>query len=240
MYKNKTILAIIPARGGSKGLPRKNIKLLHEKPLIAWSIEQASKCIYIDTIHVSTEDTEIASTAEKYGADIPFLRPIKLAKDNSSSMDVINYTLGQFQSLGKIYDYLILLEPTSPLRKNNDLDLAIKKLISNEERANSLVSVGEIQLENPFISKVIKNGFVKPLIDKSENAITQRQEYPKTYFPYGVIYMSKVTKLKELKSFYQEKTIPYIIERWQNYEIDDIYDFLCVETIMKKVMRRIK
>ena len=234
MYKKRRILALIPARGGSKGLTGKNIRPLLGKPLVAWSIEQAlsSKCI--DKVVVSTESSGIASIARQYGADVPFLRPKRLASDTASTIDVIFHAVDYLKKKNENFDYLLLLEPTSPLRKACDLDNAIKKLIDSSKVSDALVSVGEIMLENPYISKMIVNGYVEPLIKENTKKFFRRQQLPKTFFPYGVIYASKMESLKKSRTFYQERTIPYFIERWQNYEVDDIYDFICIEAIIKE------
>ena len=226
------IIAIIPARGGSKGLPRKNIKPLLGKPLVTWTIEQATQSKYIDKVIVSTEDKEIAKISKKYGAEVPFLRPKELATDSSPTSDTIIQAISWFEKREEYFDIVVLLEPTSPLRKKDDLDNVIELFIKNIDKADSLVSVGELHLENPYIMKKIENGYVKPFIEIGKN-IYQRQQLPKVYFPYGVVYLSKTDTLKRHKTFYQEKTIPYFIENWQNYEIDDMYDFICVEAILK-------
>jgi len=239
MYKNKKILAFIPARGGSKGLPGKNIKILLDKPLIAWSIEQALRSSYIDRTVVSTDSPKIASIARRYGAQVPFLRPKKLATGKAKTIDVILHALRYLKDKKEDFDYIVLLEPTSPLRKIGDLDAAIKILINHDDIADSLISVGEIRLENPYIAKAIVNGYVKPLILEGPKKNFQRQQLPKTYFPYGVIYASKVEVLKKKRTFYHERAIPFFIERWQNYEIDDIYDFVCIESILKERLGKI-
>ena len=232
MINSKTILALIPARGGSKGLPRKNIKPLLGKPLIAWTIEQAKSSKYIDKVIVSTEGKEIAEISKVYGAVVPFLRPIELARDASPTSDAIIHALNWFEERGEYFDIVVLLEPTSPLRRETDLDSAIELFIENIDKVDSLVSVGEVHLENPYIMKKIEKGYVKPFIEISEN-FYQRQQLPNIYFPYGVVYLSKVDAFKKYKTFYQERTIPYFIERWQNYEIDDLSDFICIEAILK-------
>lgn len=226
------IISIIPARGGSKGLPRKNIKPLLGKPLIAWTIEQAKSSRYIDKVVVSTDDPEIAKIAKKCGAEVPFLRPKELATDDAKTIDVIMHAVNRFENDGKYFDIVVLLEPTSPLRKEDDLDNSIEFFIENIDKVDSLVSVGEVHLENPYIMKKVESGGVKPFIEIDEN-LYQRQQLPKIYFPYGVIYLSKTSTLKKYKTFYQERTIPYLIERWQNYEIDDVYDFICIEAILR-------
>jgi RimJ/RimL family protein N-acetyltransferase len=125
-----------------------------------------------------------------------------------------------------------LIEPTSPLRKKNDIDDAMKLFIKKYDKADSLVSLGEIHLENPFLAKKVEQGYVKPLIN-NKKSFSQRQQLPKVYFPYGVIYLSKIEALRKHRSFYQKRTIPYFIERWQNYEVDDFYDYVCVDRMEK-------
>lgn len=237
MYKGKTILAIIPARGGSKGLPRKNIRELCGKPLIAWTIEQALNAKCLDKIIVSTDDPDIADISKKYGAEIPFLRPKELARDDSPTIDVITHALEFFKTQGNNFDVVILLEPTSPLRKKDDIDKAVAKFIENYDIADSLVGVCKIEsdIHHPYGVKKIENNYLKPFLQDSPT-FYQRQQLPDAYGIYGGIYISKVDTLMQYKSFYQTRTIPYFLERWQSYEIDDIYDFLCVETILKKVL----
>lgn len=234
MYLNKKILAIIPARGGSKGLPEKNIKPLSGKPLIGWTIEQAKECKYIDSIFVTTDNERIANTAKYFGVDVPFLRPAELAKDTSSSMDVVEHVLSHFENKHVYFDYILLLEPTSPLRKKNDLDAAIQLAIENES-ADGIISLGEVHMEHPMIVKKInEKGKITPYIDDVIK-ISQRQQADKAYFPYGVIYMIKTDIFKKEKAFYTNNILPYYIERWQNYEVDDIYDFIAIEAILKKM-----
>lgn len=232
MIQGKKIIAIIPARGGSKGLPGKNIKLLLGKPLIEWTIEQAKQSKYIDNIFVSTDCSDIAEISKKAGVDVPFLRPEELSTDTASSMDVVAHVISVFEKNNKYFDYIILLEPTSPLRKKNDLDSAIELTLQNES-VDGVVSLGEVHMEHPMvIKKVGENNRIYSYISDVKK-ITQRQQADKAYFPYGVIYMIKTSVFKEKHAFYTEKIIPFFIERWQNYEIDDIYDFLCIEAILK-------
>ena len=228
MYNKKKILAIIPARGGSKGLPGKNIKSLCGKPLIGWSIEQAQASEYIDEIFVSTDSSEIVAVAESFGIKVPFLRPSELATDTSPSSAFVLHTIAYYRNKGQEFDYILLLEPTSPLRKKGDIDNCIALL---EEDSVGVVSLGEVHTEHPFIVKTIKDNKISPFIEGAKK-ITQRQELSKAYFPYGVAYLVKVSYFEEKKLFYSEKSKPYFIERWQNYEVDDIYDFLCIETIL--------
>lgn len=231
MIQGKTVLAIIPARGGSKGLPRKNILPLLGKPLVAWTIGQALASQYLDKVIVSTDDEEIARIAKDHGAEVPFIRPAELATDTAKTIDVIYHSLAFYKERGISFNYLALLEPTSPLRAEGDIDKSIKLLADHEAEADSLVSVGEVHMEHPSIVKKIENNYVKPYESTGE-IITRRQDLSKAYFPYGVIYLSKITSLEATDTFYQERTIPYFIQRWQNYEVDDIFDLICIEAIM--------
>jgi len=231
VFNNRKILAIIPARGGSKGLPGKNIKPLLGKPLIGWTIEQAKASKFIDEIFVSTDSREIADTAEQFGIKIPFLRPSEYSGDESPSSDFIIHTLDYFEKNGDVFDYLILLEPTSPLRDKKDIDDAII-LLKSKDDTDGVISIGEVHMEHPMIVKKIdENGMLIPYTGNNKE-ITQRQMVDKAYFPYGVIYIASCDKFRKTKSFYTGNIVPYYIERWQNYEIDDIYDFYCIEAIM--------
>lgn len=233
MYKNKKILAIIPARGGSKGLPGKNIKKFNEKPLIGWTIDSAKLSKYIDKFYVSTDCKVIAKTVEKLGESVPIMRPKKFAKDESPSWQLIIHALEYFKNKGETYDYVALLEPTSPLRKDDDIDRAISLLINNP-KADCLVSIGEVHTEHPDITKKIdKDGFIESYYPQTKN-IFQRQQVSEAFFPYGVIYISKVDSFYKNKSFYVDKLIGYKIERWQNFEIDDDIDFKINECLFKK------
>ncbi len=233
MYKNKKIIGIIPARGGSKGVPGKNIKMINGKPLISWTVEAAKLSKFLDRIFVSTDSKKIRDISINLGLDVPFLRPPIFSQDNSPSWEAVVHALDEFKKINQEYDYVALLEPTSPLRKQNDIDNAIIKIINNKD-AESLVSLGEIHMEHPkIVKKINSDNFVEPYIKHSED-IFQRQQMDNAYFPYGVIYLSSVISFYQNKKFYSKKTIPYFIERWQNYELDDMFDFEIIENILNK------
>lgn len=220
-------LAIIPARAGSKRLPSKNIKPLAGKPLVAWTVEQACSCEYFSDVIVSTDCQSIADIAQTYGAEVPFLRPAALSDDTASSIAVVEHALNHFARQGKTFDYIALLEPTSPLRKKEDLNQAMRTFLENSGHYHAMVSVGKIEREHPAIIKAIT----------PENRLLPYAEHfleKEAYFPYGVIYASKVSTLLATKTFYQPETLPYFIERWQNFEIDDEVDFLCTESLLQK------
>lgn len=231
MYKNKTFLAIIPARGGSKGLPGKNIKELCGKPLIAWSIEAGYKSNYLDEVMVTTDCQNIAEVAKQYGANVPFLRPKEFATDNATSFDAIKHTIDYYRNELKEFDYIVLLEPTSPLRESVDIDNAIKILL--DSNADSIVGICKTEDQNPAFL-VLRNE--KNLISGYENKemkVLRRQEIKDVYFFEGTIYISKTNILLDKKNFYHENTIGYEVPKYKSLEIDDIDDFIMVEAIMK-------
>lgn len=232
MYQNKTFLAIVPARCGSKGLPGKNIRELCGKPLIAWSIESGLSSSNIDEVVVSTDCEEIAKISKKYGASLPFLRPIELASDTATTFDAIKHTIEYYKNnLNITYDYIVLLEPTSPLREKDDLDNMIQRMVTLEDDFDAIVSIGEVH-EHPSIMKQVDGYSIKPYC--SELAMSsRRQDNQPAYFPYGVAYIVKTKILLEEKTFYPVRTTHHVIKRYQCYEIDDIYDFLAIENIMK-------
>ena len=228
------ILAIIPARGGSKGLPGKNIINFNDKPLIYWTIEQCKKSKLINKIVVSTDDIKIAETSEKCGVSVPFLRPKELAADSSPTIDAVLHVLDTLKKNGELYDVVAVMEPTSPLRKKNDIDNAIQLLLDNWEQADAVVSLGEVHLEHPHVLKIVKNRLMKNFMDAGVK-IYQRQQLKPVYFPYGVAYIIKSNALKKYKTLYPKRSLAYIIERWQCYEIDDSVDLICIDAIFKKI-----
>lgn len=233
----KKVLALIPARGGSKGIPGKNIIEVAGLPLIAHSIRSAQKSKLIDRIVVSTDSRKIAKVAKKYGVEVPFLRPKKIAGDKSPTIDAVLHALGWLEEHGEKFDAVALLEPTSPLRKNDDIDNAIKLFLKNFNKTDAVVSVGEVHLEHPSVMKMIEKNYLKPFLS-SKRKIHQRQQLSKVYFPYGVIYLCKTSVLKKQKTFYPKRIMPYQIERWQNYEVDDIFDLICVRAVIQAMYKK--
>lgn len=225
------ILALIPARGGSKGLPRKNVLPVAGRPLIAWTISQALSSESVGAVVVSTDDSEIADVAARFGAEVPFMRPDELATDTSPSIDAVLHALDALAAHGREFDMIALLEPTSPLRAADDIDRAVSLLMAHPD-ADAVVSVGQVHTEHPAIMKRLEDDRLVSYIPVVSDA-TRRQELAAAYFPYGVVYLSRVDSLRRSRSFYPERTIPMFIERWQNYEIDDMYDLLCVNAVLE-------
>jgi len=224
------LLALILARGGSKRLPGKNIRPLAGKPLIAWSIDAALACPAIADVVVSTDDEAIAAVARRHGAREPFLRPPALAADTSTSADAALHAL-QFlrEQEGKTFDAVILLEPTSPLRAGGDLPGVAGLLAARWDDTDAVVTVGRVQLEQPAVMKRMDaHGRLAPW-----SAVAAAGEPPVAWFPYGVAYAVKTEALERHRTFYPPRVLGYTIERWQNYEVDDLFDFLCVEAVLQ-------
>lgn len=234
MYKDKTILGIIPARGGSKGLPGKNIRMLAGKPLIAWTIDSAKKSKYIDELIVSTDDKKIAEVSKKRGAKVPFIRPRELSTDKATSIDVMIHALDYFKNKGICFDYMIMLEPTSPLREVEDIDSSIEMLINNRSRAVSIVGISRVEAAHPVFDVMVDNyGLIKPYTGDFSK-VGRRQDLSELYFFEGTVYVSDVKELYRRRSYYHDKTLGYIVPKWKSLEVDDLVDLMCIETILKK------
>jgi CMP-N,N'-diacetyllegionaminic acid synthase len=230
MYKNKRIVSLIPARGGSKGLQRKNVLPLYGKPLIAWTIEQAKASEHIDRVIVTTDDDEIASVARAHGADVPFLRPKELASDTATAMDVILHALSWLEENRDRYDIFVLLQPTSPLRTTADIDAVLRLLFAKDARA--VISVCETE-HHPYWSNVLPvdgsmDGFLRPeLINKN------RQELPIYYRLNGAIYTADCAYIRAKKDFFGNQTYAYIMPRERSIDIDTRYDFRFAEFLLQ-------
>lgn len=223
------MLAIIPARGNSKGLPGKNIKLLNNKPLIAYTIEEALKSDNISRVIVSTDDQEIADIALLHGAEVPFLRPQELATDNSKSIDVYNYTIHRLNEDENLsIDSIVVLQPTSPLRQSHHIDEAIA--LFHEKKAESVISY--CTENHPiFWHKFINSeGQFEDIFNDDFNK--NRQEIRKTYYPNGAIYVFSAELLNQGK-YYSEKSYAYIMNHRHSVDIDTIEDFRYCEYLMQ-------
>lgn len=226
MYKNKTFLAIIPARGGSKRLPRKNVLALSAKPLIAWSIEAGINSKYIDKVVVTSDDDEILNISKKYGAET-IQRPDELASDMATTFDAIKHTIDNMLD----YDYIVLLQPTSPLRNQYHVDGAIELLES--KNADAVVSVCEME-HSPFWSNTLpKDGNMNSFL--RDQVLNKRsQDLEKYYRLNGAIYICKTEKLIEEKTFMlKENIFAYMMDRKTSIDIDDKIDFLVAQELIK-------
>ncbi len=227
-----TVLAVIPARGGSKGIPRKNIKLLAGRPLIEYSIRAALESKMVDRVIVTTDDEEIMRVAAESGAEVPFRRPAELAKDDTPALPVIKHAVRHMeQAQGYRPDYIVLLQPTSPLRTSHHVDEALKALVASD--ADSLVSVIEVPHQfSPFSIMEFDGRLLRPYLQYSE-ANNLRQLKPKFYARNGAaIYAFSRTCLLEKGSIYGEKILPYFMARDVSWDIDEPLDWEIAEIIM--------
>mgnify|MGYP000860369907 CR=1 FL=1 len=234
MIKDKKILGVITARSGSKGLKNKNILKLNSRPLLYWPIKTFKNSKFIDEFILSTDSIKISKQANKYKCKTPFLRPARLSKDNSSSIDVVIHAINFFKKQKITFDYVALLEPTSPLTDSVDLDLAIKKLETNCKYADSIVGVSKNVNHHPDYNVKMKK---KSLINFATKKVKRRQKISDLFFLDGSLYISKIETLLKYKSFYHKKTLGFEMPKWKSFEIDDYTDFLCVSTIIKHKRR---
>jgi len=224
------MLAIIPARGGSKGLPRKNIKLLDGLPLICHSIKAALDSKLVDRVIVSTEDDEIAAISKDCGAEIPFMRPKELATDESMVMDTYLNVIDKISKENdKSIDNFVALLPTTPLRNSNDIDKAIE--IFNNKNANSVISVTETPTPLHWCRKITKEGILADYLPNF-NAVKNRQNFTKAYVPNGAIYIFKTEVLRKTREYYTDKTFPYLMPIERSVDIDNLIDFKWSEYLM--------
>lgn len=232
MINDLKVLGLILARGGSKGLPRKNLKLLRGKPLVAWSIETARDSKYLDDLVISTDDQEIADLAVNYNCEVPFLRPACLSTDTSPSIDSIQHALNFLGNQGRYFDIVALLEPTSPLRESIDIDNAINQLVNSN--AYSIVGICRAETIHPaFMYRMTEERYLLPFMIKQSDRLRRQDIIDNLYFLEGTIYASKTQPLLKYRSFYHENTLGYEVPKWKSPEIDDEIDFLFVEAIMK-------
>ena len=230
MINSLRVAVIIPARGGSKGLPRKNILPFAGKPLISWTIDQARASRLIDHVVVSTDDDEIAEVARKYGAMVPFRRPAALASDTASSVDVVLHALDLMEQNGSGFSIVGLLEPTSPLREGADIDGAIHKLVETPQ-AESIVGVAVVECSHPAFLLREQGGFLVPYTGTPANNV-RRQDVEPLLFLEGSIYVAYVDSLRRRRGFYHERTIGWQVARYKSLEIDAMCDLIAGEALM--------
>jgi len=221
------ILAIIPARSGSKGVSKKNIRSIGGKPLIEYTINSAKKSKKINKIILTTDSKEIANFAKKKGIEVPFLRPKKFSKDDSSALDYVKHALKFLeQKQSYIPDIILILQPTSPIRKIGLIDKSISLL--KKSKASCVLTVTEVK-NHPYLSFWYpKKRFLKPL--KSDfKKFNRRQKFPTMYYPTGSVYAFWYKTIQKYDSFYGQKIKPIIIDQEDSIDIDSIFDFFMAE-----------
>lgn len=227
----KSVLAIIPARGGSKGVPRKNIKMLAGKPLIAYTIEVAKEIPGISDLVVSTEDEEIAEISQKLGAEVPFLRPAQLAEDLTPTYPVIMHALKEMERLRSMhYDAVLLLQPTCPLRTSMHIEDALEILFS--QKCDSVVSIVEVGNAHPFRMKRLIGNRLVNFVEQGFEDMRPRQVLPKVYLRNGAIYLSRRNSLITHEALVGEHCIGMIMNEEVSINIDGQLDFALAEALL--------
>jgi CMP-N,N'-diacetyllegionaminic acid synthase len=222
------VLAIIPARSGSKRLPKKNIKILYGKPLLTYTIDAVKNSHHVSRFVVSTEDNEIARVSQSSRAEV-IMRPPELARDESPTEDVVINVLEQLKNKEQYSaDIIILLQPTSPLRTTNDIDDAIKTFLTCS--GDSLISVTEYD-HTPYWAFRIEKGFLKS--EFTRDSLKRSQELPTLYRPNGSIFITRIEIFLKNRSFYTNKIIPFVMPRERSIDIDDEFDFSLAEFLLK-------
>lgn len=234
------ILAIIPARGGSKSIPGKNIKLLVGKPLIAWTIEEAKKSKLLTRIIVSTDDLEIAEVAREYGAEVPFLRPAEISQDFSTDIEFLLHALDFLKEEENYEPEIVLrLPPTSPMRTASHIDEGIQKLLDTPE-ADAVRPICEAPKHPYKLWKISSDGqWLEPFLPKEFTGVAEphnlpRQLFPKVYIHTGAMDVMRLRTIRELKSTSGKKLTYFFMESEDSINIDTPLDFELAEILMKK------
>jgi CMP-N,N'-diacetyllegionaminic acid synthase len=228
MYNGKTFLAIIPARGGSKRLPNKNILPLAGKPMLLWTIESAMQSKYLDEIILSTDSDDIIKVVENYKIKT-IKRPPELASDTAKTVDVVNHVI---ENINKEYDFIVLLQPTSPLRTSNHIDEAIEQLI--KLNADAIISVTEVD-HSPLWCNILPESLSMENFISEDIKHKRSQDLPKFYRLNGAIYICKTKKFIEEDTFFlQENVYAYIMDKKSSIDIDEELDFKLAEIILKE------
>ncbi len=224
-------MAVIPARSGSKGLKDKNIREINGKPLMAYAIEAAQKSDLYDCIHVSTDSGRYAEIAREYGAEVPFLRNKELSSDLATTWDAMRFVLREYRNLGKDFDTITVLQPTSPLRDWRDVQKAFR--LFQDKQADSVVGVCEMEHSPLWSNTLPEDHCLKGFIREEVNG--PRQKLSEYYRLNGAIYIIKAQFLLEYGNLYGEHGYAYIMSKEHSIDIDDELDFAIAEILMKKI-----
>lgn len=228
MIDGKTVLAIIPARGGSKGVPRKNIREVAGKPLIAWTIEEAKKSKYIDRLILSSDDAEIIEVAEVWGCEAPFVRPAELARDETPGIDPVLHAMEMLPG----YEIVVLLQTTSPLRRAADIDGCIEQCVAGN--ANACVTVTQAE-QSPYWMYTLGNGgAMQPLIH-TDKSFARRQDLPEAYILNGAVYVAKSEWLRRHKTFVSDETRGFVMPQERSLDIDTELDLQILNILNQEV-----
>ena len=227
------VLAIIPARGGSKGVPRKNIRPLCDKPLLSWTIETALEAEGTSKTIVSTDDREIKEVALKWGAEVPFLRPGELSSDRARAIPVLQHAVSFLEKQGQTFDAVMMLQPTSPLRLAKDIEASIE-MMKKDTECSSVISVTGVGEYHPARMKYLEEGVLidPPFCEAYENQ--PRQELRPMYIRSGAIYLVRRDVLMEEHSLKGRRSLGYVMPKERSVNIDAPFDFELAEWLMSK------
>jgi CMP-N-acetylneuraminic acid synthetase len=229
-----TVVGLITARGGSKSVPRKNVAPIGGKPLIAWTIEAALKSRALSRVIVSTDDDEIATVARRWGAEVPFMRPVELAQDDSSHVSVLLHALCWLEAKeGYRPEYLMILQPTSPFRTAADIDAAIQ--LAHERDADAVVAVTETAAHPYLTRKLAQSGVLVEFITH-DIPYTQRQALPAAYAINGAIFLNRCDSLQTERTIYPEGMLGYVMPQERSVEIDTPWDMHVAGLIMNDLL----
>lgn len=228
MIEGKSVLALIPARGGSKGVPRKNVRDAGGRPLIAWTIEAGRNSAYVDRLVVSSDDQEIIETARQWGAEVPFIRPSELALDETPSIDVALHAL---DALGH-FDLLVLLQPTSPLRTGAQIDACIRMCLTSG--ASSAVSVAAVEQSPYWMYFVDTAGKMRRVLTPPAE-VTRRQDLPGAYALNGAVYVVRTEALRVGRRFVFDDSVAYEMPADASFDVDTELDLTIVKALIERM-----
>lgn len=227
------ILGVITARGGSKGIPKKNVKLLGGRPLISYTIAAAKKSKFLSELIVSTDDEEIAKVARQWGGEVPFMRPKELAGDTVPHVPVVKHAIEFMERKSEsTYDYVVIFQPTSPFRTVSDIDETIKKALEN--KADSAVSLVEVDSPNPIKFKKLEGNRVLPYFYE-EPERSRRQDLPKVYKRSGAVFVSKRDLVMVHDKLFGDYCVGYVVPKIRSIDIDTDEDWVLAEYKYKKL-----
>ena len=227
------ILGVIPARGGSKSVPRKNLAMIFDRPLIAYTIDAAKRSRMISHFVLSSDDDEIIAVARKYGAPVPFKRPADLATDEAPTLPVVQHAVREMEALENVsFDYVVLLQPTTPMRQPEDIDAAVEKLITTG--ADSVVSVCDVDAYHPARMRKIVDDQLVELPIKEPREMARRQDLPKIYIRNGAVYAVRRDVLMEQNSMIGKVSRPYVMPVDKSVNIDGKLDLLLAQLLMRE------
>jgi CMP-N-acetylneuraminic acid synthetase len=231
---SEKILGVIPARGGSKRVPNKNIREVGEKPLIAHTIDQISESEMLDRTVISTEDDKIREVAEAHGGEVPFERPEELATDTANSDKVVMHAINWLKKKGEKYDIVAKIQATTPFRTSEDIDGSLRELVESD--ADSVISVSTFDVPPVWAVREDSNGFIHSYIEDeylwSDN-IARSQDTPELYHPNGAIFAAFVSEFRSQETFYTERTLGYEMPQSKSLDIDEAFDLEVAQALMK-------